>query len=88
MIEALGMVQYAATDVEFGRILGRGLAEKFATLDQEIQSLITNALQRDNAFSREFVKALPASLEYLSAQSRQRIDELIAKFPHLGAASG
>ncbi len=88
MVEALGMAQYAATDAEFGRVLGSGLAGKFATFDLEIQSLIINALQKDNAFSREFVKGLPASFEYMSAQSKQRINELIAKFPHLEAASG
>jgi hypothetical protein len=87
MVEVLGMVQYAGSNPDFGRIMGSGIAAKFSGLDQEIQSLIIDALQRDTAFSRAFVKALPAG-EPMSSDSRQKIIKLIAKYPHLEAESG
>ena len=46
-----------------GQVLGEGLAEKFASLDEEKQSWILDALQKDNDFSRAFAKIFPKNLE-------------------------
>ncbi len=79
------MIEYASSRAEYGRILGRGLAEKFASFDQDKQSLILDSLQRDSDFSRDFVRALPRNLVYTSTQSQEKIKRLLAEFPHLTA---
>jgi hypothetical protein len=83
LAEAHGMIEYAGSRAEYGRVLGRGLAEKFASLDQDKQSLILDALQKDTGFSREFAKAIPGNLAYASAQSQERIKRLLAELAHL-----
>jgi hypothetical protein len=84
MAELIGVIAFARSNEEYGRILGRGCAEKFASFDQEMQSHIINALESDNSFSREFVAALPENLDYISGQSKDRLRELVQKFPHPG----
>jgi hypothetical protein len=83
LAEVLGMLEYASLNPKYGEVLGEGLAEKFASLDEEKQSLILDALQKDSAFSRAFAKIIPKNLMYMSSQTRERISGLAAKFPHL-----
>jgi hypothetical protein len=64
-------------------VLGEGLAEKFASLDEEKQSWILDALQKDSNFSRAFAKMILKNLAYISPQTGERIKGLAAKFPHL-----
>jgi hypothetical protein len=83
LAEVLGMLEYASLNPEYGDILGEGLAEKFATLDEEKQSWILDALQKDTSFSRTFAKIIPKNLVYMSSQTRERLRGLATKFPHL-----
>jgi hypothetical protein len=86
LAEVLGMLEYASFNPEYGKVLGQGLAEKFASLDEEKQSWILDALQKDSDFSRTFAKMIQKNLAYLSPQTRERIKGLAAKFPHLEIA--
>ena len=88
MAEVQGVLLYAISLSEYGKFLGRGLAENFAAFDQALQLQIINTLEKDSEFSREFVRALPASLDYMSAESRKKIEELMNRSPHLGAKRG
>jgi hypothetical protein len=83
LAEAHGMIEYAGSRPEYGSVLGRGLAEKFASFDQDMQSLILDALQKDTDFSKEFAKIIPRNLVYTSAQSQERIKRLLTELPHL-----
>ena len=48
LTQVLAMLEYATTsNSEFGEVLGEGLGEKFASLDEEKQSIILNALQKN-----------------------------------------
>ncbi len=80
------MLEYARFSPEYGQVLGEGLAEKFASLDEEKQSWILDALQKDNDFSRAFAKIFPKNLRYMSPETRESIKGLAAKFPHLAIA--
>jgi hypothetical protein len=82
LAELLGMLEYASLNPEYGKVLGEGLAEKFPSLDEEKQSWILDALQKDSDFSRAFATIIPKNLEYMSPQMRERIKGLAAKFPH------
>jgi hypothetical protein len=84
--EVLGMLEYASFSSEYGQVLGEGLAEKFASLDEEKQSWILDALQKDNDFSRAFAKNFAKNLMYVPSQTREGIKDLAAKFPHLEIA--
>ncbi len=84
--EVLGMLEYASFNPEYGKVLGEGVAEKFASLDEEKQSGILDALQKDSYFSRKFAKMIQENLMYLSIQARERLKGLAAKFPHLEIA--
>jgi hypothetical protein len=79
----LGMLEYASFNPEYGKVLAEGLADKFASLDEEKQSWILDALQRDSDFSRTFGNIIQKNLTYLSPQMRETINGLTAKFPHL-----
>src|SRR5215212_12269666 len=46
-----GILEYAAFNPEYGKVLGEGLADKFAVLDEEKQSWILDSLQK-KAISR------------------------------------
>jgi hypothetical protein len=83
LAEVLGMLEYASFHPEYGKVLGQGLAEKFASLDEEKQSWILDALQKDSDFSRTFAKKIQKNLVYLSSQARERIKDLAVKFSHL-----
>jgi hypothetical protein len=83
LAEVLGMLEYASLNPEYGDILGEGLAEKFATLDEEKQSWILDMLQKDTSFSRTFAKIIPKNLVYMSSQTQERLRGLATKFPHL-----
>ncbi|MDQ3851242.1 MAG: hypothetical protein M3299_00235 [Thermoproteota archaeon] len=83
LAEVLGMLEYASSNSEFGQVLGEGLAEKFASLEEEKQSWILDALQKDSNFSRAFAKMILKNLAYISPQTGERIKDLAAKFPHL-----
>ena len=83
LAEVLGMLEYASSNSEFGEVLGEGLAEKFASLEEEKQSWILDALQKDSNFSRAFAKMILKNLAYISPQTGERINGLAAKFPHL-----
>jgi hypothetical protein len=83
LAEVLGVLEYARFNPEYGKILGEGLADKFASLDEEKQSWILDALQKDSHFSRMFTKMIQNNLEYISSQTRERIKDLTARFPHL-----
>jgi hypothetical protein len=80
------MLEYASFNPEYGKVLGEGLAEKFASLDEEKQSWVLDALQKDSHFSRMFAKMIQKNLGYLSSQTREKIKGLAAKFPHLEIA--
>jgi putative Mn2+ efflux pump MntP len=83
LAEVLRMLEYAAFNPEYGKVLGEGLAEKFAVLDEEKQSWILDSLQKDSPFSKTFAKMIHKNMVYLSPQTRERINGLAAKFPHL-----
>jgi hypothetical protein len=83
LAEVLGMLEYASSNSEFGEVLGEGLAEKFASLEEEKQSWILDTLQKDSNFSRAFAKMILKNLAYISPQTGERINGLAAKFPHL-----
>jgi hypothetical protein len=86
LAEAHGLLEYAGSRPEYGEVLGRGLAAKFATFDQDMQSQILDALRKESNFTRAFVAAIPQHLAYVSAQSQERIKELAAKFSHPASA--
>ena len=86
LAEVLGMLEYAASNPEYGKILGEGLADKFAVLDEEKQSWILDSLQKENNFSKMFAKTIHKNMVYLSPQIRERINGLAAKLPHLEIA--
>jgi hypothetical protein len=86
LAEVLGILEYASSNPEFGEVLGEGLAEKFASLDEENQSWILDSLQKDSNFSRAFAKMIPKNLAYISSQTAERIKDLATKFPHLEIA--
>jgi hypothetical protein len=81
--EVLGILEYVNTNPEFGKVLGVWLAEKFATLDDEKQSVILDALQKDSSFSRTFSKMIQKNLVYASSETREKIWGLKARFAHL-----
>jgi class 3 adenylate cyclase len=83
LAEALGMLEYAQSSSEYGRVLGEGLAEKFTFLDEEKQSRIIDTIGKDSVFSREFAKRLQKNLVYLSTETREKIQELATNFSHL-----
>ena len=58
LVEVLGMLEYASFNLEYGKVLGEGLADKFASLDEEKQSWILDSLQKDSHFSKVFVKTI------------------------------
>jgi len=84
--EVLGMLEYARFNPEYGQVLGEGLAEKFASLDEEKQSWILDALQKDNEFSKAFANIFPKNLKYMSPETRQSIKSLATRFPHLAVS--
>jgi hypothetical protein len=84
--EVLGMLEYARFSPEYGQVLGEGLAEKFASLDEEKQSWILDALQKDNEFSKAFASIFPKNLRYMSPETRESIKSLATKFPHLAVS--
>jgi putative Mn2+ efflux pump MntP len=86
LAEVLRMLEYAAFNPEYGKVLGEGLADKFAALDEEKQSWILDSLQKDSPFSKTFAKMIHKNMVYLSPQTRERINGLAAKFPHLEIA--
>jgi hypothetical protein len=51
LAEVHGILEYAAFNPEYGKVLGEGLADKFAVLDEEKQSWILDSLQK-KAISR------------------------------------
>jgi hypothetical protein len=81
-----GILEYAGANPDYGNVLGRQLATKFALLDQGRQSQIMGAIQKDNPFSREFFKSLPKNLEYLSPQMKENLKQLVLKFQHQEAS--
>jgi hypothetical protein len=83
LAEVLGMLEYSSFNSEYGKILGEGLAEKFASIDEEKQSWILDALQRDSDFSKTFANMIQKNLRYLSPEMREKINSLVEKFPHL-----
>jgi hypothetical protein len=86
LAEVLRMLEYAAFNPEYGKVLGEGLADKFAVLDEEKQSWILDSLQKESHFSKAFAKMIHKNMVYLSPQTRERINGLAAKFPHLEIA--
>jgi hypothetical protein len=86
LAEVLGMLEYASFNPEYGKVLGEGLADKFAALDEEKQSWILDSLQKESYFSKAFAKMIQKNLVYLSPQIQERIEALATKFPHLDIA--
>ncbi len=84
--EVLGILEYAMFNPECGKVLGEGLADKFASLDEERQSWIIDTLQKDSHFSRTFAKMIQKNLVYIPSQAQERIKDLEAKLPHLEIA--
>lgn len=81
-VEVLGLLEYvAASEREFSETLGKGLAEKFSTLDLDVQQQIVGSLARDTPFSLAFVKAVSKNLEFVSPEFSERIREHISKLP-------
>jgi hypothetical protein len=81
--EVLGILEYARLNPEWGKVLGEGLADKFASLDEEKQSWVLDALQKENPFSRTFANMIQKNLKYLSPGVQERLKDLGMKFPHL-----
>jgi len=46
------MLEYAAFNPEYGKVLGESLADKFAVLDEEKQSWILDSLSKKAIFRR------------------------------------
>jgi hypothetical protein len=86
LAEVLGMLEYASFNPEYGKVLGEGLADKFAALDEEKQSWVLDSLQKESNFSKRFAKMIKKNLVYLSPQIQERIKALATKFPHLDIA--
>ena len=86
LAEVLRMLEYAGFNPEYGKVLGEGLADKFASLDEEKQSWILDSLQKESHFSKTFAKMIQKNIVYLPPQTRERIKGLAAKFPHLEIA--
>jgi class 3 adenylate cyclase len=84
--EVLGVLEYAGSSPEYGRALGKDLAETFASFDEDRQSLILDAVQKDSEFSRQFSAAIEKNMPYVSAQMRERVKSMKAKLPHLQGA--
>ena len=84
--EVLGVLEYAGSSPEYGRVLGKDLAETFASFDEDRQSLILDAVQKDSEFSRQFSAAIEKNMPYVSAQMRERVKSMKAKLPHLQGA--
>lgn len=80
--EVLGVLEYAGSSPEYGRVLGKDLAETFASFDEDRQSLILDAVQKDSEFSRQFSAAIEKNMAYMSAQTRERIKNMKAKLPY------
>jgi hypothetical protein len=81
--EVLGVLEYAGSSAEYGKVLGKDLAEIFASFDEDRQSLILDAIQKVSEFSRQFSAAIEKNMPYMSAQMRERIKSMKAKLPHL-----
>jgi hypothetical protein len=86
LAEVLRMLEFAGFNPEYGKVLGEGLAGKFASLDEEKQSWILDSLQKESHFSKTFAKMIQKNIVYLPPQTRERIKGLAAKFPHLEIA--
>src|SRR5215210_8993992 len=86
LAEVLRMLEYAAFNPEYGKVLGEGLADKFAALDEEKQSWVLDSLQKERYFSKTFARIIQKNLVYLSPQIQERIKALATKFPHLDIA--
>jgi hypothetical protein len=83
LAEVLGMLEFASINDHYGEVLGEGLADKFASLDEEKQSWVLDALQKENHFSRTFANRIQKNLRYLSPKAQERLKDLAAKFSHL-----
>jgi len=83
LVEVNGIIEYAGSRVEFARVLGQNLAEKFASLDQSKQTQILDYLQKDTTFSRSFVESISRNWQYLSAESREKMNSLAVKYATL-----
>jgi hypothetical protein len=57
-VEVLGILEYAMFNSECGKVLGEGLADKFAALDEEKQSWILDSLQKESHFSKTLAKMI------------------------------
>jgi class 3 adenylate cyclase len=81
MVEVVGLLEYAAgAEREFAEAFGRRLAERFSLIDPDVQRQIVSSLARDTPFSREF-KAAGGSLDYVSPELKEKINELRAGLP-------
>jgi hypothetical protein len=82
LAEIVGILEYASSHVEFGKVLGEGLAGKFASLDEDKKSQILDALQKDSDFATAFVRAISKNSEYIPAEWQARIRSLVERFSH------
>ena len=80
------MLEYAGFNPEYGKVLGEGLADKFASLDEEKQSWILDSLQKESHFSKTFAKMIQKNIVYLPPQTRERIKGLARNFHILNRA--
>jgi hypothetical protein len=81
--EVFGVLQYAGSHSEYGEVLGRALAERFVSLDEEKESMILDVIRNDNSFSRAFARGIAKNLTYVSPRMRDRLSSMSAQFPHL-----
>jgi hypothetical protein len=68
-VEVLRILEYAMFNSECSKVLGEGLADKFAALDEEKQSWILDSLQKESHLSKTFAKMIQKNIVYLSPQA-------------------
>ena len=83
MPEVLGILEYANSMPEYGKVLGEKLAEMFASFDDDKQAVLLDVIQRNNEFSRAFSSAIERNMRYVSPLVQERIRILKENFSHL-----
>ncbi len=84
MPEVFGILEYANAMSEYAKVLGKNLAEMFASFDDDKQAAILNAIQRNTEFSRTFSSTIEKNIQYVSPLVQKRIKILKENFSHIG----
>jgi class 3 adenylate cyclase len=84
--EAHGVLQYANSHPEYGNVLGQGLAERFASFDEDRQAIILEATRQKSEFTKAFARTITKSLMYVSPETREKLSDVADRFPALEPA--